>query len=85
MFVRSPADRHRFTRRKVFVVRRRNEVVSLACHPRSKVPGSSCDSEPLQIGDWVVTTGGLQLAADLTNLQSQTKVEASVEPATARD
>ena len=71
VFVHSPSDPRRFTRRKVFVVRRRGDLVSLSCHSRARSAGSSCEVEPLKVGDQVAATGGLQLAAELTNLQSQ--------------
>ena len=70
VFVRSQSDSQRFTRRRVFPVRRRGDVVSLTCRSRA-VLLPTCEVEPLTIGDWVVTTGGLQMAAELSNLQSQ--------------
>ncbi len=57
-------------------MRRRDDIVSLSCHARAHRLRSDCDAEPLEIGQWVVTSGGLQLAAELTNLQSQAKAEA---------
>ncbi|HEY2251059.1 MAG TPA: efflux RND transporter periplasmic adaptor subunit [Planctomycetaceae bacterium] len=72
VFVRSPTDPQRFTRRSVFPVRRRGDIISLRCKPRGHVSSDgSCAVELLNLGDWVVTTGGLQMAAELTNLQSQ--------------
>jgi len=82
-FVRSRTDPHRYSRRKVFPVRRRDEIVSLSCHSRTRPATTGCDADPIEVGEWVVTTGGLQLAAELTNLQSQAKAEAeskSAEP-----
>lgn len=76
VFVRSTSDPQRYTRRRVFAVRRRDNTVSLSCHSRLHSAGKACDVEPLQVGDWVVTSGGLQLAAELTNLQSQAKSQA---------
>jgi len=73
VFVRSPANPQRFTRRQVFPVRRRDDLVSLARRPRWR--SSDAAVEPLAVGDWVVTTGGLQLAAELTYLESQAKTE----------
>ncbi len=81
VFVRSQADPRRFTRRRVFAVRRRDDVVSLSCHSRPHRSQIACDVEPLAVGDWVVTAGGLQLAAELTNLQSQAKTEAEAKAA----
>src|SRR5437899_948086 len=75
VFVQSRSDPQRFTRRKVFPVRRRGDIVSLSCHARTHAPGKGCDVNQLSVGEWVVTTGGLQLAAELTNLQSQVKAE----------
>jgi len=72
VFVRSPTDPQRFTRRSVFPVRRRGDIISLTCRPRAQAKAdSACQVDPLHVGDWIVTTGGLQLAAELTNLQSQ--------------
>ena len=72
VFVRSPANEQRFTRRVVFPVRRRGDIVSLRCRSRAHPSGDgACEAEPLKVGDWVVTTGGLQMAAELANLQSQ--------------
>jgi cobalt-zinc-cadmium efflux system membrane fusion protein len=82
VFVRSASDPHRFTRRRVFPVRRRDDVVSLSCHTRNHAATGKCDADPLVVGDWVVTTGGLQLAAELTNLQSQTESQGQVQAAT---
>src|SRR5262245_6592662 len=77
VFVRSKTDPHRYTRRKVFPVRRRDDVISLSCHSRVHPSTRGCDAEPLEVGDWVVTTGGLQLASELTYLQSQAETTAS--------
>ncbi len=71
VFVHSSSDHRRFTRRKVFVRRRRGDTVSLSCQSRAHSAGSACEVEPLKVGDRVVTAGGLQLGAELTNLQSQ--------------
>lgn len=72
VFVKSPADPQKFTRRRVFAVRRRGDTVSLTCRSRAHTASDgACEVEPLVVGDWVVTTGALQLAAELTNLQSQ--------------
>ncbi|MGE5191249.1 MAG: efflux RND transporter periplasmic adaptor subunit [Deltaproteobacteria bacterium] len=76
VFVRSKSDPRKFTRRKVFPVRRRDDVVSLSCRSRAHRSAGGSDVEPLEVGDWVVTAGGLQLAAELTYLQSQAKAEA---------
>lgn len=73
VFVRSASDPTRFTRRKVFAVRRRDDIVSLSCHSRQGTAKGTCDVDPLMVGDWVVTTGGLELASQLTNLQSQSQ------------
>ena len=81
VFVRSKSDSHRYTRHKVIPVRRRDDVVSLSCHTRAHRSRTTCDVEPLAVGDWVVTTGGLQMAAELTNLQSQAKTEAELKAA----
>jgi cobalt-zinc-cadmium efflux system membrane fusion protein len=83
IFVQSRTDPHRYTRRKVFPIRRRDDIVSLSCHSRTRPATTGCDADPIEVGEWIVTTGGLQLAAELTNLQSQAKAEAeskSAEP-----
>jgi hypothetical protein len=80
VFVRSPTDPHRFTRRKVFPVRRRDDIVSLSCRSRAHAAAGKCDVDPLEVGERVVTAGGLQLASELTSLQSQTH-----EPVAAAD
>jgi cobalt-zinc-cadmium efflux system membrane fusion protein len=69
VFVQSAKDPQRFTRHRVMPVRRNEQFVSL-----SQVPRSGTGDEPvaaLAVGDVVVTTGGLQLAAELSYLQSQ--------------
>ena len=72
VFVQSSKNPQRFTRRRVFPVRRTDRLISLSRTPKS---GSVAEPfEPLAVGDVVVTTGGLQLAAELTYLQSQASV-----------
>jgi cobalt-zinc-cadmium efflux system membrane fusion protein len=72
VFAQSAKDPRRFQRRRVFPVRRNSHVVSLSRAPRS----GPVDERflPLSVGDFVVTTGGLQLAAELTYLQSQSHI-----------
>ncbi|HEY3969056.1 MAG TPA: efflux RND transporter periplasmic adaptor subunit [Planctomycetaceae bacterium] len=78
VFSQSKKDPRRFQRRRVFPVRRNDQVVSLSRAPRT---GSIDEvSEPLSVGDVVVTTGGLQLAAELTYLQSQAHIAGQGEP-----
>jgi cobalt-zinc-cadmium efflux system membrane fusion protein len=77
VFTRSATEPHRYTRRRVFPVRRFENHVAIDCSPHPRAPGDACEVQALHPGEWVVTTGGIQLTAELLALQSAAQVKVS--------
>ncbi|MGQ0634871.1 MAG: efflux RND transporter periplasmic adaptor subunit [Planctomycetaceae bacterium] len=78
VFVMSAEDPRQFSRRRVFPIRQAGGLIVLGCPPQSA--GASghageCPAECLQPGAAVVSTGAIQLAAELASLNSQSRVK----------
>ncbi|MSR56518.1 MAG: HlyD family efflux transporter periplasmic adaptor subunit [Planctomycetaceae bacterium] len=80
VFTRSSSDPGQFTRRRVFPVRRFESFVAIDCGPRPRSAGDTCEVDALKSGEWVVTTGGIQLTAELVALQAAAKVIVTANP-----
>lgn len=75
VFVRSASDPQHYARRRVFPVRRCDQFVAIDCSPHPRAPGETCEVQALHPGETVVTTGGIQLTAELLALQSAAQVK----------
>lgn len=77
VFTRSSSAPDHFRRRRVFPVRRFETFVAIDCAPRTRGPDDHCEVEMLKPGEQVVTTGGIQLTAELLALQAASQVKIS--------
>jgi cobalt-zinc-cadmium efflux system membrane fusion protein len=68
VFVETDAGEHQFTRRKVVVTRRGQDLVFIRSEPTS--PESRAGMEPLRPGERVVTSGAQLLNSELDSLRS---------------
>jgi cobalt-zinc-cadmium efflux system membrane fusion protein len=62
--------RSQFTKREVKIARRGAVMAQLESHPRTDLSADS-HPEPVAIGEYVVTSGGVELARCLSDLQTQ--------------
>lgn len=72
VFVREGPHSDRYTRRRVHVDHRRDNLVCLGPAPDSR--GGAAASVMPKIGELVVTTGGVEMAAELVSLQTASLV-----------
>lgn len=80
VFTRSSSNPDQFTRRRVFPVRRFESFTAIDCAPRPRSRDDACAVDALKAGEWVVTTGGIQLTAELVALQAAAKVVVTTGP-----
>jgi cobalt-zinc-cadmium efflux system membrane fusion protein len=69
IFVQPNPGQLAFTRRKVLMVRRRDDLAYIEGQPNDEQRGAGY--QPLRVGERVVTSGGLELASELANLQAE--------------
>lgn len=77
VFTRSASAPDQFRKRRVFPVRRFDNFVAIDCAPRRRGQEEKCEVDMLRPGEHVVTTGGIQLTAELMALQAASQVKVS--------
>lgn len=77
VFVETDAERHEVTRRIVAVTRPGQHWVFIRAQPNEKERAAG--AQPLQVGEKVVMSGGLELNSELINLQNASESDAQGE------